>query len=274
MLIVHGMGDQKPDFAADFIEDVSDRLDDLGYDPRLVAFKPVHWADITQPLQHEYLEKAWATGKLDALKIRRFVIGAFGDATAYQRIDAPENGTYLKIHDRVRKCVKELYEKDLKSAPVPLVVAAHSLGGHIMSQYIYDIQFKSSIAKSLQHLIPKQELSAFEKFQTHIGMLTFGCNIPLFTFAYETLKPIAFPGKGLTPAQAAVARWYNYFDADDVLGYPLKVLRGYEHVISEDIEVDVGGLFTDWNAASHSKYWDDSDFVKPVAKFLGTALDV
>jgi hypothetical protein len=98
-----------------------------------VAFAPVFWADITRPLQDEYLKDAWNTGELDLRGLREFVIGAFGDATAYQRIDAPENGTYLKIHDRVREVVKHLYETTLNSVPVPLGVVAHSLGGHIMS---------------------------------------------------------------------------------------------------------------------------------------------
>ncbi|NIR38117.1 MAG: hypothetical protein GWN07_12325, partial [Actinobacteria bacterium] len=66
---------------------------------------------------------------------------------------------------------------------------------------------------------------------------------PLFTFAYEDVQPIDFPGEALAPAVADVARWVNYYDRDDVLGYPLRpVSSSYAAVVDADVEVNVGGF--------------------------------
>ena len=76
------------------------------------------------------------------------------------------------------------------------------------------------------------------------GMLTFGCNIPLFTFAHdlEDLKPIKFPGENLTDGEKEVAKWINFYDADDVLGYPLKQIYP-DFPYLKDRDINVGGLF-------------------------------
>ncbi|MCH7957406.1 MAG: hypothetical protein IIB63_07635, partial [Proteobacteria bacterium] len=107
------------------------------------------------------------------------------------------------------------------------------------------------------------------------GMITFGCNIPLFTFAYTKVVPIQFPAPDL-PDPGDVrdkAKWLNYFDPDDVLGYPLKSINAaYDAVVDEDIAINVGGLLSNWNFLSHTKYWTDNDFTKPAAEFIATFL--
>ena len=71
----------------------------------------------------------------------------------------------------------------------------------------------------------------------------------------------------------AVARWLNFFDADDVLGYPLKpVSPDYAAKVTQDIEINVGGLFTSWNPVSHVEYWDDDDFLEPVSALIRDVL--
>ncbi|NIQ25048.1 MAG: hypothetical protein GTN88_00295, partial [Gammaproteobacteria bacterium] len=69
------------------------------------------------------------------------------------------------------------------------------------------------------------------------------------------------------------ASWLNFFDPDDVLGYPLKPLSPeYRRAVSRDITINVGGIAASWNPLSHSKYWTDNDFTKPVAKFIDKLL--
>ena len=54
-----------------------------------------------------------------------------------------------------------------------------------------------------------------------------------------------------------------------MLGYPLKPVNpAYRKVITKDIPINVGGILSSWNPMSHSQYWIDNDFTKPVAKFL------
>ena len=69
------------------------------------------------------------------------------------------------------------------------------------------------------------------------------------------------------------AKWLNYYDPDDILGYPLKSINEpYDNTVSEDIPINVGGLFSSWNPLSHIEYWTDDDFTKPVSKFIKTFL--
>ena len=95
----------------------------------------------------------------------------------------------------------------------PIVVLAHSLGAHMMSNYIWDQQHSKGLS-----LTP---------IPTLLAMVTFGCNIPLFSLAYPVAKPINLPGKGIKkPSRTKAAKWLNFLDPDDVLGWPLKPLYG------------------------------------------------
>ena len=114
------------------------------------------------------------------------------------------------------------------------------------------------------HPIVPHGNNQFESMKTVKGFITFGCNIPLFTFALPKIVPITLP---------AGATWRNYYDPDDVLGYPLKPLStDYASTVEDDIAVNVGGFFSSWNPMSHTGYWTDNDFTKPVAKFLSGLL--
>jgi hypothetical protein len=42
----------------------------------------------------------------------------------------------------------------------------------------------------------------------------------------------------------------------------------YNRVVTHDIEVSVGDLFSGWNPLAHSQYWTDNSFTKPVAQLL------
>ncbi len=264
--VTHGMGSQQPEFADEMTDELNGRVGDLNKDPDEIAWRSIYWADILAPRQEEYLLAANQNNDLDYIGLRRFILSTLGDASAYRKLDSPENTAYDLIHGRVRDAIKAL-DDALDVDDAPLIVVAHSLGGHIMSNYIWDMQQAGGN--------PPPGLSPFELMQTLAGMVTFGCNIPLFTFAYTTVVPIEFPAAKL-PDPGDVrdkARWLNYFDPDDVLGYPLKSINAaYDGVVDEDIPINVGGLFSSWNPLSHNKYWTDNDFTKPVAEFIATFL--
>jgi len=261
VMVIHGIGvDTQPGFADAMIAELKGRIDSAKKSSAEVAFSSIYWADITQPAQSAYLRAARQSADLDFMSVRQFVIGALGDAAAYQYVQGRKDSTQETIHDRIRASIRALYETQLNRKAVPLIFMAHSLGGHIISNYIWDLQHRN---------VPKVGLSPFEKCWTLAGMITFGCNIPLFTFAHRKVVPIKFPGRRLSKAQKAQAQWLNYYDPDDVLGYPLKPLSAaYDKVVNADITVNVGGLLSSWNPASHSHYWTDNSFTKPVAKVL------
>ena len=150
------------------------------------------------------------------------------------------------------------------------MVLAHSLGGHIMSNYIWDRQ----CGRQPSLLLPLWPIP------TLAGLVTFGCNIPLFALAYRAAKPIDLPGSAITkPEVIDATRWLNFTDKDDVLGWPLRPLyaKDYPDLTPaqqqtvnklEDYEIRVGSFATGWTPAAHDGYWTDDDFVSPVADYL------
>jgi hypothetical protein len=255
VLVIHGMGSQDKEFATEMINEVNSRLAHISLNPNDIAWKPIFWAKIVETKQKEYLLAAKREHDIDLIAVREFVISSLGDATAYQKIGDKENETYREIQETVRAAIRELYENDLGGQECPLIILAHSLGGHIMSCYIWDIQQKS--------LEETEKKSSFERLEHLAGFITFGCNIPLFTFAYKSVTPISFPGKGLSDEIKLKAKWLNYYDPQDVLGYPLKAINSeYDKVVDEDIAINVGNVFTSWNPISHMHYWTDNDFTR------------
>lgn len=256
--VIHGIGTQKPGFSASMIEEINGRLGNKSAD---VTWEEIYWADILSRRQDDYLRRANRNNQLDLFSLRRFVVSALGDASAYRKTTSATgnaNNTYTQIHDRVRQAINHLENET--GGNVPLVVFAHSLGCHIMSNYIWDMQQDST-----------STLSNFQKMETLAGLVMFGCNVPLFVFAFDpaNIIPIRFPGNALTPQQHQKARWYNFFDPDDILGYPLKPINAaYSRVVNRDYAINVGGVFSSWNPLSHNKYWTDNDFTRPTANFV------
>lgn len=257
VLIIHGMGVQAPDFAGDFISEVSDRLDSLGVAPGAIEWEPAYWANLLNGPEQRLWEDLTRDDDLDWVTIRKFFINVFADAIAYQRVPGATHDMYRDIHARIYGHLANL-RTSVGNQDTPLVVVAHSLGSVIVSNYIWDEQKGKGLG-----------INAFERMETLAGLVTFGSNIPLFTLALPEVQSIEFPPTPLPTHLKATAKWLNFFDADDVLGYPLKPLSpSYGNAVSEDIEINVGGLFTSWNPISHTEYWTDNDFTKPVAHLI------
>jgi hypothetical protein len=256
VLVVHGMGVQTADFADAFIADMKARLLRLGVEESCVAWRAGWWADVITDREDALWRAMSARHTLRWDALRRFVVSHFGDAIAYQRVPGERVDMYRRIHGRLREQLAGLREQ--MGDDRPIVVLAHSLGAAIVSNYTWDEQRS-----------PTPGTSATERMRTLAGLVTFGSNIPLFTLALDEIVPIAFPGPDLAPALARSARWLNFFDADDVLGWPLRPLSPrYAEAVTADIQIDVGNAFRAWNPLSHEDYWTDDDFTTPVAELL------
>ena len=143
----------------------------------------------------------------------------------------------------------------------------------MMSNYIWDRQHPA-----------RGTVDRLEPLPNLVGMITFGCNIPLFALAFPRAKPIDLPGQGVRKPELKIAsRWLNFLDRDDVLGWPLKPLYAekFDRLSSKqqgtvtrihDFEINVGSVFTSWNVASHSNYWTDNDLTRPIASYLREVL--
>ncbi|MCY1448174.1 hypothetical protein D9M71_648280 [compost metagenome] len=146
----------------------------------------------------------------------------------------------------------------------PLVVLAHSLGGHIISNYVWDQQKLNAT--------PSCPRDPFLAMETLVGLVTFGCNIPLFTFAYDPVQPIRFPGHCLDEDLSRAARWMNVYAPADLLGYPLRPVQGYAAVVHEDKAMAVGPWYKRHTPLTHLEYWDDTGFQDYLARNIDELL--
>ncbi len=263
--VIHGIGSQDEGFSLAMREEIDARVEGHGGDPGRIAWGEILWADVTELPLGRYLEKARRQAQLDYFTLRRFLVSTVADAAAYQCVRNKETAAYAKIHAIVRGVIGQLHA-DVGERNQPLVVMAHSLGGQIISNYVWDLQVGN---------VSRAGLSGFEKMKTLTALITFGCNIPLFALAHDPPTPIEFPPAGLKPAWKAVAEWRNYYDPDDILAYPIKPLGGaYGAVVKLEKAINVGGLLTSWNPASHTAYWTDNSFTVPTAEYIARLLEL
>ncbi len=137
--VIHGVGSQKKDFSLAMRGEIDARVEGHGGDPGRIAWREILWGDITAQPLGRYLEKARRQSQLDSFTLRRFLMSTMGDAAAYQCVKNKETAAYTKIHAIVRGVIGQLHA-DVGERNQPLVVMAHSMGGQIMSNYVWDLQ--------------------------------------------------------------------------------------------------------------------------------------
>lgn len=259
ILVIHGMGNQPASFANGMRAEISGRL----ADPDRVRWKAVHWGGVLEGRENELFVRLNRDNTLDHTRIRgQIVISGFGDAIAYMGPPKQASAVYDAIHDKIAQGLTELAD-DLEGSGKPLVVMAHSLGCAMVSDYIWDAQ----------HRRPRPAATGrFARAETLAGMITFGCNLPLFTLALPParVEPIAFPGSRALAcfrkkaAARRAMRWVNFYDPDDVLGYPLRPINDrYRRTVTEDRTIQTGTIL-----GAHTGYWTDNSFTRPAARIL------
>jgi hypothetical protein len=271
--IVHGVGVQGSDFAEPMIEDLTDRFaDELGISrteasDRLV-FEAVHWAPVLQKAQTKLWRKVASAADLDYVDLRKFMVDFAGDAIAYQ--PTPKN---REVYDSVHAVLAESLRALALGAgtKAPLCVICHSLGTIISSNYFYDLSQshrRGMVSKAVREV---KKSTPLENGETLTLLYTLGSPIAVWSLRYRDFGvPIPVPSPDLaTHHPGLTGEWVNYYDRDDVIGYPLRTLNdAYKRSVDEDVEVNVGSLLTSWNPASHVGYWTDSDVTKPIARAL------
>jgi hypothetical protein len=262
VLVVHGMGDHKKDYS----ESLKSRLKKVLNDFSEVHYEECWWQPVLNKRERQMWNDMRSSADLDYTKLRRFVINALGDAVAYQGPPGKPSEVYYKIHEVVFKSIKNLEQNLEQNAPLAIICS--SLGTVIMSNYIWDRQNQGENDEF--------GTTPFQKIKTHCAFYTMGSNIPLFTLQFKKVdvECIDFPGEGLSDSIKSKSVWKNIFDKDDILGYPLKKLSyAYKQSKVEDIELNIGGIITNWNPASHMKYYDDKDTARIIGNDLRNILN-
>lgn len=271
--VVHGVGSQKADFAKAFAARLKNRFAaEIGVtndDPtNELQIRGVYWAKILAD-QERALTARLEGSDLDWREARNIMVDLGGDALAYQlnRQLTPEAppGTYEAIHIAFAGTLRALTQD--AGADAPLCIVAHSLGTVIASNYLWDLQsgqIPLPVTKAMED-------SPLELGRTLVALYTMGSPISVWSLRFPDFgTPITFPPSDLIARYRQVPKeWVNIFDADDVIGYPLKCLNdAYERNVTEDIAENVGSVATMWNPASHVGYWNDKAVVERVAQGL------
>ncbi|SES17296.1 hypothetical protein SAMN04490244_106283 [Tranquillimonas rosea] len=265
--VIHGMGSQKkaPDDSS------ATRTFSAGLHGRLiaqlgaawmadVAWREIYWADVVQAREDAFI------GRLNLGSVwqfpRRFVMHRLSDAALYRVSRDPRHRIYQDIHARVATVLDELRAEVGPDAP--LVLIAHSLGGHILSNFIWDAMSAGE--------------TGFSGMETMRSLVTFGCNIPVFVVGYDesALDAIAPPvAQAHRPGDPPW--WLNYWDRHDALGFPLAPLGGgYGRLAGAgqlaDHRVTAGlGLPLLAHAFAHNGYWTDAEVTSGIAGALRRA---
>jgi len=258
--VVHGLGSEEEFYSVELKHRITEEYV-KGGEGRLeddLLFFEIYWADIVKDELAAFREKANYKGDLAYQNLRQIMT----DAQALALLYTPGTAVYEGINNRIKDGMRKFAaHRRVNSDETPLVVLAHSYGGVMMSHYIKAMQASDS------------EMSNFETMKTLAGYVTFGNPQGIYTMNglnSELGHCCKITGSALPADLAKRSRWYNFYDKDDIVAYPLKGLSDeFNANVDADYEINVGSAATSWNPACHTGYWEDKDFYKPVAEFIG-----
>jgi hypothetical protein len=252
LLIVHGMGDTPPDFHEELIAPLRARLQHA-WDR--VAWRPVYYQPILQRNERAIFEQMRPAVRWEGL--RELMLFGFSDAASLEHKKEEDDKSYYRSQRLILDAFDAIFEE--AGGPIPLVIAAESLGCQVISNYIWDAQQAPHAYAGVWRAPPADPApgSARDRFRrclTLQRLLTTGCNIPVFVAGHRDIVPIDRTRLGER------FRWVNLFDPDDVLGWPLRELSpGYRELV-EDVEVNASGgsligAIKSLTPGSHTQYW-------------------
>jgi hypothetical protein len=191
-------------------------------------------------------------GSLDHKFIRRLMLASVGDALAYGHNASDKNSFYRGAHTKVREAIAEL-ERELGDS-CTVAVVANSLGCKVIFDYLCDAQTGRGIWEG------EEGPTEFRRLGDLRLLITTGCNLPFFASAVSGTEQRFFRvNKDF--------QWINFYDRDDVLGWPLRPLGGrFEEIVQDEERNGIGSLLT-----SHGKYWKHDDLNEEIA---GKILDL
>ena len=283
LITVHGMGETPRDYAAGVFGELRSRLG-----PALrerATFHSVYYQDILQKNEQIVWERVDRGGTVHYEGLRKFMLFGFADAAGLENRKEDPGSVYELAQGQIARALLAAYLTNPATNPanpdLPVVFLAHSLGCQVLSSYIYDAQKAQGGGRAtagiwrdidawsrlaLGRLLTDRE-KHFLSAGTCAGLVTTGCNIPIFVAAHKEMhiKPIAPP--------TALFHWLNLYDPDDVLGWPLQPLSAGYRSLVEDRTINAGQgavnwLLKSWNPLSHNSYWQDGEVLEPLAAML------
>jgi hypothetical protein len=258
--VIHGLGSEDEFYSVELKHRITERYvkSEEGRLEEDLLFHEIYWGDLIKSEMEAFRKKANYKQDLTYQSLREILT----DTQVLSLLYCPGTSFYEAVNDRIRDGLRKFSShRRVDSDDTPLVVLAHSYAGVIMSHYIKQMQLDA------------QGRSNFESMRTLAGYITFGNPMALYSLKPNSAglgEPINIVGEALEPDLKKRAKWYNFYDKDDIVAYPLKGISDeFNQYVHEDLEINVGSATTSWNPACHTGYWEDKDFYRPVADFLG-----
>lgn len=291
LIVVHGMGETPRNFDEALRVEVKRRLGNLCdelhigkvyYQSILQSNETRVWKRVEKRLTGEWysIRRLWWND------LRKFVLYGFGDAAGLESGKEGLGSVYTQA--------QILFAREMLAAcraigsDGPVVILAQSLGCQVTSCYFWDAQqsvdgkvaqvgiwrdfvaFEKEIAgEQVPLTLGEKEFLRGASFKTFI---TTGCNIPIFVAAHarRDIKPIE-------PNGGDAFAWHNFYDKDDVLGWPLSDLSSEYAKVVTDHPINASRslwewLIKSWNPLSHSQYWGDGKVLDVLEQHLRTVL--
>ncbi len=252
ILTIPGIGTQKEGYAEKLKSGIQFYAEDTNLDGNfeIIECRPFAHTHIDENQMDMYnrMEEIHDLGGV--LGLRKFVMQAFGDAVTFERNPMHPNSVYRNIHHFLKETIEEANRIKKSYDDAILVVVCSSMGAHVLSSYIWD-------ADHHQGIFEREHANAENNLENLRYMVTVGCNIPLFVSGYPENQIIPF--KVRNPR----FEWDNYFDKNDVLGWPLQQLSAGYQIMVRDHEINTG-----LSVGSHVRYLGHKNFTKPFTEKL------
>jgi len=263
ILVIRGSGGTGFERQKKFINKLNHLLSRKGIQTNQIVYEYIDWYEPLQTQQELLLERMNANPEytLKSKSIRKLLLANIADLINYGGKPNLPDQAYEKTHMLVYNSILNLESQLNKNAP--LIILASSMGTEIINNYIWDRQHSG---KSDQF-----SLTTFQRFETLVGLFTFGNNIPIFSSSstIDDLTPIEFPMPKAIPKWRDMAIWENYFDKNDPLGYPIKFINeDYALANVRDIQIGIGNILSSWNLLSHFGYWTSRKLQKRISDFI------
>jgi hypothetical protein len=265
LITIHGMGDTARDYYTEFYDAIKKSLGKSAWDK--LIFKPLYYQDVLQEQQEAIFNRM--RDQIDWMKLRKFLLFGFSDAASLEYKKAATGSPYFLTQQMILQSMDEIFA-EAGNTEIPVVVLAQSLGCQVMSSYIWDAQQTIATAgvwsaARNDGVVDGSPKDNFRRMKSLQRLYTTGCNIPIFVAGHKKIEAIKPP----TPS----FKWYNFFDEDDVLGWPLKPLSSSYDQLVEDIPINAGGgvigtIAKSWNPFSHGQYWTDSEVVGHISSAM------
>lgn len=260
IITLHGMGDAKPGYSDKLKKKLEKKFSTAEW--ACIHFCEVNYQAVVNQHHQKYFERAkkWMRW-LDA---RRWLLTHIGDAATLETGKYGNQSAYYLTQVQIKQAFEEAYANIGPDGKV--IILAQSLGGQVISNYLWDAQQKRNRGKppnvgiwAREDARASSSKDAFCRGGTVVALVTTGCNIPMFIAGHDaqTIHPISMPREDFV--------WLNYYDKDDVLGWPLEPLNAAYRSLVKDIRINSGNLLSSWNMMSHTGYWKDDSFLKPFA---------